>query len=575
MSKLKASWRVPPPKIRTNLTVVYLLVLFLLVSTFYALAGFDFSDEGLYLQAVAADDPTRVFQSPFGLPLRGLWILSGDNITTYRLISSIILFGVSYLLASRCVDFINTGMMSNDKALWKLVIATMGWASYQSLGLPTPSYNFLTYAGALLSAAGSIAMMNGKTKETKSLTAKLGLVYNPILVGLGFALAFFGKFSSGLLLWAGIILFLSIFGGLSLGKLTSAVVATSLSFFLWVLALSWPVNFSSLLGLISEGTETSILLDSTYDPVQVLVNYFLGALPVIAISLILVALVVVFGYWRGTTSDGASWIVVFSSATFLYFVLSIVSPSSRHQAISLALFSLMIFSLIKFPNLRKGGFQQSVPMLILSWGSLVSVSVGSNNGFSLVGVYAGFSLGLILFVLTISIPKGQIAPHLSLAVSTVLITLITLSSIYFPYRQPPLYLQTTPVKISSGVLYMDQERADQVSLLAQCLEREGLNDNLMLDYTVHFSPGLVFALGNPTPPNLLGSVWGFKGSEKIMERTVSELELGEDILVLFAKDSLSVQSGVAYRLLDLPPNTNVRAACSSKDFEIWSWSRGS
>jgi hypothetical protein len=208
MTTLKVFRGFSASKIGIFFTAFLLLLLFLLVSVLNALAGFDFTDEGLYLQAVSVDDPTRVFQSPFGLPLRSLWTISGENITTYRLLSSVILFGASYLLASRCVDYIATEMMSSHKALWKLVIAIMGWASYQSLGLPTPSYNFLTYTGAFLSAAGAIAMMKGNNKELQRSASKLVPFINPILVGFGFALASLGKFSSGLLMWAGIILFL-------------------------------------------------------------------------------------------------------------------------------------------------------------------------------------------------------------------------------------------------------------------------------------------------------------------------------------------------------------------------------
>jgi hypothetical protein len=198
-------------------------------------------------------------------------------------------------------------------------------------------------------------------------------------------------------------------------------------------------------------------------------------------------------------------------------------------------------------------------------------SIGGNNGFALVGVYSGLLVGLTILLLSNGPFRESKVEINSVKLLSLISIIILIGTIIYPYRQPSLFLQSSPISIGGHTVLVDSGRASEIKELRQCLVQSGLMGNITLDFTGNFTAGLIFALGSQSPKNLLGTVWGYDGSESLMQETIRGLPISESsTLLLFDSQHKEERLSAAERLTG-SLRKSLRVVCSTSTWEIRLW----
>ena len=173
--------------ILTLATISTILILnYVLKYSFY---GFDFSDEGIYLNWIS--NPFVAYKgsnSLYGFIYHPLYLLVDGNIALLRATNFVITFSLSWCLVCNflLLDSINK---IKDKAVLHVISSGIATSSFLFTYIQTPSYNHLTLQSLIVVCIGFLLLENKNS---------LKQIFGSILISLGIWITFLAKPSSAI-----------------------------------------------------------------------------------------------------------------------------------------------------------------------------------------------------------------------------------------------------------------------------------------------------------------------------------------------------------------------------------------
>jgi hypothetical protein len=153
--------------------------------------GFDFSDEGFYLNSILDPWIYDITSSQFGFIYHFLFNILYNNISNFRLITFIILFLCTFIYLYFLIKKYFFYNINNPIFLISLAfIFSVFSVLIYSLWLPTPNYNLLNYTGLLITTIGILLVDYYRNSLKKHLRRSL---FGWLAIGLGGFLVFMAK----------------------------------------------------------------------------------------------------------------------------------------------------------------------------------------------------------------------------------------------------------------------------------------------------------------------------------------------------------------------------------------------
>ncbi len=486
--------------------------------------GYDFSDEGYYLNFIATPWMNQPSITQFGFVYHPLYRLVGGDIALLRRASILLTMGLGWIL---CLVLLKRVLSEPANVGWRLnlplasMAAVLSTATLASLHtwMPPPNYNSLTLQALLIAGTGILLADASAARQST-----IGWT----LIGISGWLAFMAKPTSAMALGGIVYLYLLLSGKMNLRMLGLAVATAG------VLGLisAWLIG-GSVAGFI-EGLAISV-----EDTRLLQGRHTLGEairLDDIALSqaekrrLGVATLFVFLSTCFSLSSQPAKRLIglicafLFSAGLLVTLFGGILDlPPSQFQGlqywavpIGVLLAALVMTRQDTFRGASRNHWALVIFFAVLPW----VYAFGTNSNY-----WAAESKAAIFWVLSgiallCSVHPGRISWRMLLpaaAAAQVCTGLVILVSMEYPYRQTqPLRLQQNIMHIegTGSELLVSREFAEYVDKLQQLATTGGFRVEMpMLDLSGHY-PGSLYALGARS----LGRSWligGYPGSDAL------------------------------------------------------------
>ncbi|SIO38378.1 hypothetical protein SAMN05443247_04673 [Bradyrhizobium erythrophlei] len=483
--------------------------------------GFEFTDEGFYLNWISSPKDYRASVSQFGFVYHPLYQLVGGDIVLLRQANVLIIFGGAFALCTALL-FASVAERVDARSTACLHIVALafvmaaGSLTFFDLWLPTPGYNSLTFTSLMLAAIGVV--LTRRERSNRSLTGW-------ILIGVGGALSFLGKPTSAAVLACAVVVYLLLAGKLWVRGLAVSVVGAG--GLLLASALAIDGSPTIFINRILEGLRlgSDLLRDQPLTHMFRLDSFNFSHEQRVNFALLLtVALVATF---LGSLKNGTSRLGAALMAMVLAGLSIAISTGALYPRISYAPFQPMQFWAISiavalsalmspkrnFASLSRNSIALAVFLIVLPY----AYAFGTGNNYWEQGARAGLFWLLGFLVVTIDLTAKNAAWHglIPITGAALLVpTTVLLVAMENPYRQVhALRLQKTEVQIgrANSTLLLDADGATYVRDLRQILADNGFQaGDPMLDLS-GVSPGSIYLIGAHAP----GTPWllaGYPGS---------------------------------------------------------------
>ena len=510
ISSLWPFWSIPL-FVASGSVVVYVLR--------YSSFGYDFTDEGYYLNVIS--DPTRWdwTYTFFGYIYNPLYVSLGQDVATLRAVNVVLTFTLSWfvalgllsaLLRPKSGEYLFASAVSAGLATSSLVMFD-AW-------LVTPNYNTLSFQGLLLVALGLFSL---QPVQNQSVNVRPWL-----LIGCGGWVVFMAKPSSAAAVALLALMYLLLSRKLSVKGVALAIFV---SFFLVVVtALIWDKSLFSFFGKLflsiemlqsldaGYGVGNAFRIDEIYLP-QAYLAFFLFVLMLTAVLawlsfqrvvVVRVTLAIAFGLLVFATVCSL-WLGDYPSQQSSYF---------RRLVLLFAPFAALIvlISSLAYGFFHNGKWQQLLDASTLLLLPMVH-AFGSNLNYWPVaggGGYFWVLSGAIFFGGWCKSPQNRKSLLILAAMVPFVTATLLKEAINSPYRQPNNLMQNaTSVQFggASSELILSAAHAAYIKE-ARVAVAAAINDEKIsvIDLTGR-SPGLLFALGMDP----VGAPWfigGYRGS---------------------------------------------------------------
>jgi hypothetical protein len=482
--------------------------------------GFDFTDEGFYLNWISNPRDFHGAVSQFGFVYHPLYRLVGGDVALLRQCNVLIIFGLScalcvVLLRSICGDW---AAFSRPKRVGFLGVAVALASSalvFFAAWIPTPSYNSLALQSLMLATIGLLA-----AKRELSKTSIAGW----ILIGVGGGVAFLAKPTTaaelGFLIFVYVIaaskftlrgLLIALAGAILIMIISAFVIDGSLVGFLqrYVdgLDASNRLTPSHSLGAIFRWNRFSLGKDQKFVFVALFVLTFsASSFAILKSGLARVGILIAIS--ASILGLAATLGVLFTSATYMPFQPQQFLAISLGVALAAMIFPTRTHRLLPRHSLALVAFFALLPH---------AYALGTEADLWESAAHAGVFWLLIGVVVSAERAAGNATWHQILpvvAVSLLVCAGTLYSAMGHPYRQlESLRRQTDLVQINGGKssLLLADETASYVRALDRLARGNGFETgNTMLDLT-GISPGSLYVIG----ARPLGQAWtlgGYAGS---------------------------------------------------------------
>lgn len=488
-------------------------------------SGFDFTDEGSYLNWISNPWNYRASVSQYGFVYHPLYKLLGGDLVLLRQANVLILFALggalSFALLLSIFDQWDSlsGSLRAAAAGPALMAGSCSLALFD-MWLPTPNYNSLALQSLMLAATGVV--LAGRELSKLSIAGWT-------LVGLGGGLAFLAKPTTAAMLGFLIALYLVAAGKLRLRGLSiSIAVAVSL---LVVSALAIDGSLLGFVRRIVDGMAMGSRLltghslldifrwdDFTLSDEQNSNFIYLFVAAFVAVSL---------GFRTGIFARIAAALITIAISTLSIAVMRrLLSPHISYEPFQPVQFCGVwlgtTLAACMLPIRPYATLSRNSLALIAFFGTLpFALALGTGNNFWAVAAHGGLFWVLGGFVICAGFAAADSAwqkllPAASLSMAVCIGVLY--SSMENPYRQTqPLRLQLTAVDILPGKsrLFLPEETAAYVRELHQLSAANGFRaGDPALDLT-GVSPGSLYAMG-ARPLGVAWTLGGYPGSRDFL-----------------------------------------------------------
>ncbi|ANW00568.1 hypothetical protein [Bradyrhizobium icense] len=484
-------------------------------------SGFDFTDEGFYLNWISSPWDYSASVSQFGFAYHPLYRLVGGDIALLRQANVLIIFASAFALCAILLHSIVAERIDGRSAprIWIVALALVIAASsltFFDLWLPTPGYNSLTFTSLMFAAIG--VLMTSREASTLSL---MGWV----MIGTAGALSFLAKPTSAALLGCAVVVYLVIARKLWMRGLVISILAAAA--LLGVSALAIDGSIGTFVDRVLEGARIGSLLT----PDQPIARMFrIDSFNFSREQRVNFALLLVVAFIATSLATRANAAARIAAAllALVFAGLSIsvsggaLAPHISYEpfqpmqfwAVSLA---LVLFAMLS-PRRSYRALSRNSLALVVFFIVLPHVyAFGTGNNYWEQAGRAGLFWLLAGLVLSMGLLAGNAAWRnvVPIAAAALLVpTGVLFAAMENPYRQAqPLRLQKTAVEIGSekSSLLLTREAAAYIRQLRKIAAENGFKaGDPTLDLS-GVSPGSVYAIGARAP----GAGWllaGYSGS---------------------------------------------------------------
>ena len=509
--------------------------------TFY---GFDFTDEGFYLNSYKYLASYPAFNSLFGFVYSVPFRLLGESLPAIRIFNILTLYFTGYwliLCSTRSLP-VNAPFSQGERFLF--VAPSLSAFSLLGLGLySTPSYNHLAFIGCML-VAGSIYIAASKATNHESDARSFF-----ITLSIGLLIAFLGKPTTGLALSLIIAIFI-----LSCNRSIRLLTLFSFLFtalILFVFLVFTPGGASLTISKLSFGKQVGVLLADGHsiEGLARSVLQFLSlpaAIPFIGIVIIQILICLLCQKYNDIKSRRFAWIALSFLLLPLISFYAISFAVTRPDRMTLALpqfwlvalpftcFVLWVLKIKPVDQDRWIDFQGSYALFLAILLIPVCYGFGTNTGM--------WSKALSASLIYVSLAVfwgvnflGQYSstytrPFIVLAfIGFVLASPSFLGHYALPQRQPqPLWKNAnrTVIGSSNSQVLLDQSFSTYINDLKTSLLENGFRPgDPILDLTGQ-SPGLIYAVSG----RLVGYPWligGRLGSNDMASALLARIPTSE------------------------------------------------
>jgi hypothetical protein len=482
--------------------------------------GFDFTDEGFYLNWISNPSNYQGSASQFGFVYHPLYRLVGSDVALLRQANVLIVFVLSCVLCmtlvrSFCPDW--TALRLSQRVGFAGGAAAVASSSLTFFDpwLPTPSYNSLALQSLVMTVVG--ALLAGRKLS-------IGSIAGWILIGFGGGFAFLAKPTTAAMLACLITGYVIMAGKFSLrGPLVAMTTAILL---LVIAALAIDGSLSIFLGRLVKGVEmvNSLAPDKhlfRWD------HYELSQHQKTRFDYLLIAtyLSTALGLLASKRAQlGATLIAALLAAISIATAAGLLFQKIQYEPFQQMLFlaislGIALSSILVSPRplVSRSGLALILLFILLPH----AYAFGTNNNLWVAASHAGLFWILAGFVVSVELAatSGNWRALLPVAGATLLVsTVIVSTAIENPYRQTePLRLQTSEVDINrvGAPLFLTEQSASYIREISRLANENGFRTgDYMLDLT-GVSPGSLYAMG----ARPLGTAWtigGYPGSANLL-----------------------------------------------------------
>jgi hypothetical protein len=513
-------------------------------------SGFDFTDEGFYLNWISNPWDFRVSVSQFGFVYHPLYKLVGGDVALLRqcnvLITFVLAFGLCLaLLRSICGEPVSPLRQAGFAAI-AFVIAS-GSLSFFGLWLPSPSYNSLAFQSLMLAATAVLSA--GRELSKQSITAWVS-------IGIAGGIAFLAKPTTAVALGGVMVAYIMVAGKFSFrGVLISIAVA---ALFLVVSAFAIDGSLAGFVHRIAGGFDLASRLTGSRQLFDVFrwdefeINHeHQRYLVYVGISVFAAA---VLGFRVNGLARSAAALIAIVLAGLSIAATSRTAPDISYeplQPVQFAVISLgIVLAALTFPAMTFRRLTRNGLALFVFFAVLPHVyAFGTNTNYWYAAARAGLFWLLPGVIVSAGLAENAAAWRklLPAAAAALLVsTGILYVSMENPYRQAqPLRLQTSAAEIGrdKSRLFLTKDAALYLQELHRLSNENGFSaGSPMLDLS-GASPGSLYAIGARS----LGAAWaigGYSGSNDFVAAALN-LETCEAIAIAWiltepgSKDALS------------------------------------
>jgi hypothetical protein len=485
-------------------------------------SGFDFTDEGFYLNSISSPWKYHSSASQFGFVYHPLYKLVGGDVILLRQVNVLIVFGLAWALCFRLFRAIlnQRSWIENPQTFHGAGIALVmaaGSLAFLDFWLPTPSYNSLTFQSLMLAAIG--VLFTGRELSWSSLAGW-------ILIGIGGGFAFLAKPTSAAMLACVVAIYLAAAGKFRLRGLSISVAAAV--FFLAGAALLIDGSLAGFIRRIVDGSEMGNRLLAANGVVHV---FRLGGVTVrggdqkyVFICLLIIA------FAAATLSFLANEFAQLAAASIAIVMLALVIAtitghpflkiySDQFQpaqfaavALGIAVAGVMFLIRAHLPVSR-----ESLALIALFVGLPCAYAFGTGTNYLTTAARVGLFLFLAGFVVCAAVAGAKLALRQLLPVAAIALVIpaeVLSSAMEHPYRQTqPLHTQMVAVEVPRGKsrLFLSEDTANYIQTLQEISAANGFRaGDPVLDLT-GARPGSLFAMG-ARPLGVAWTLGGYPGS---------------------------------------------------------------
>lgn len=463
--------------------------------------GFDFTDEGFYLNWIAHPDHFSSSASQFGFIYHPLYRLVGGDIVWLRQANILLTLGAAYLACRSMVGGRGVAFILAASAL----MLVENW-------LPTPSYNSLSLQGLLLAVAGLM-------RPSRS---------GWVLLAVGGVLLFLSKPTSAALL-AGMVLMYAIY-------------AKAWPWRAWYMAAATAAVLLIISALLIDGSMTVFaqrMQSSVHAAALLYGNDIKPMLRLDPVALPRALWGVYAGVmlltWAGLHRAKSNRMLVIIAAAALVFLVAGMAPTPPvpFQGMMLTAPIITALLMVRWRSIPRQTRALGLLLLALPY----AYAFGTDNNYWEVAARSGifWALGCTVLLLPHRPQAG-----LTLGLAGLVLTLFLLGfATQFPYRQSAaLAQQQTSVTIQTSDMHVPEDTGQHIRAVQSAAADMGWHSGTPLLDLSGQSPGMAYVL-NAKPIPSAWSLGGYTGSDAAFAWQLSTRECGElsESWVLLQPDS--------------------------------------
>jgi hypothetical protein len=491
--------------------------------------GFNITDESFYLLAV---DPGRhgdAFNGLWGYYVRLMWQLAGWNVGTVRLL------GLAILVLTACALGFRLASAVSFPRVTTIAVCASGAVAYYSLGLRTPSYNWLAVEGVAI--AVTALLPDGFLRSKR----------DGMLAAVGIFVAGTGKPTTGIICLL-LVAVLSLGPWVTVRRWPIVVASGATMVALWCVHFFAILSFRETLTVLTESASIMNSVDPEHysiggsfvfmvDNLAGLVTThvatdgaLLGVLPILAflarshrrewftvLAGVAVLVTTVYSIGWGTWGGGGpGWGGRTGGVAVLTTTMGLVIAIGGALGLARAPGRLM----------RLG---------VLLGGTALATAWGSNTGLGFVLNFAALlvvALTLVLSSLFDPPTARSLKQVLSVAVCGAILVM-SVQGLRKPFFMEARAASTLPMSFGRVVVHLGPDTTTRLGILSQQARSSGWTDGTKLIDTT-FTPGIGLALHSEAPHSLLPAFPGYPISSVCT--TLKPLVDWKDAWVLVRRD---------------------------------------